>query len=128
MSSTRRRSLTASLITAGTELVVFAACAALLGGKALLAARWLVGASGSSANFVINRRWAFARRDTPKRQQGTRFALATVAAVSLATAAWAGLVHLGVDPRVAHVGSMAGVWLVFTYPLMKTWVFRPADA
>lgn len=129
MTSPRTRSALGSLLTAGCELVVFAACAAALGAKGLLAARWLVGASGSTASFFVNRRWAFGDRSTPKRAQGPRFALITVAGVSLGTALWALLVHgTPLDPRLAQVLSMVGVWALFTFPMMKRWVFHPDRA
>lgn len=127
-SRTGVRSLLASVGTGGLEIAVFAICAAVLPGRTLILARWLVGASGSTANYFVNRRWAFAARDAAKRQQGWRFAVATLAAITLATVLWTVIVELGLDPRVAHVASMGGVWLVFTYPVMKRWVFSARSA
>jgi hypothetical protein len=126
--STRTRSLTVSLATGGFEVALFAACTLALPSKRLVAARWLVGALGSSLNYAASRRWAFGRRDDRKRAQGARFAAATLTSITLATAAFAQLARAGLDPRLAHVASVAVVWPLFTFPAMKLWVFRAPAA
>ena len=123
--STRTRSMITSGSTAGAELLVFLMASTVLNGAALAAARWLIGASGSGVNFAVSRRWAFAPTGARKRAQGARWALISLSAVSLATLLWWSVVHwAGVDARVAHVGSVLGVWLFYTYPLMRRWVFK----
>ena len=124
MERTRVRSLLVSALTATLEITAFAFCTALLAGRALLAARWAAGASGAVANFLLNRRWAFRRRDVRARGQAARYAVTALAAVTLATTVWWSLVTAApVDPRLAHMASLVGVWLVFTYPVMARWVF-----
>jgi len=127
MSPTQRRSLLSSLFIASVEVVVFALCTVTLAQPLLVFARWIVGASGSACTYFLNRRWAFVRRDVPKRQQARRYAATVLTAVSLATGVWWLAVHLTpIDPRVAHVASMMGVWWVFTFPTMRRWVFARA--
>ncbi len=126
--STRTRSLCGSLATGSLELALFAACTLVLPAKRLVVARWAVGAFGSSLNYVVNRRWAFGRRDDRKRAQGVRFALTTLTSITLATAAWARIAGTGLDPRLAHVLSVALVWPLFTFPMMRRWVFRATPA
>ncbi len=124
MSDTRNRSILASVLTAGGELIVFAVATLTLPAAWLIAARWVVGATGSALNFVVNRRWAFEARGQRKRGQAVRFAFATVVAVSLGTLLWwVGVSRTTIDPRLMHVASMVAVWLVFTYPVMSRWVF-----
>jgi putative flippase GtrA len=98
--------------------------------RTLVAARWLVGAGGATVNFVLNRRWALGRRDLSSRRQGLRYAVTAFPAVCLGTfIGWLGLISTHWDPRLLHVLSMILVWLSFTYPMFKRWVFRtPAPA
>ena len=123
--STAPRSAAASILTGTTELIVFILCSFSLAGRALIMARWLIGATGALVNYGVNRKWAFAERDTPKREQGLRYGLTALGAVCLRTALFALLCRVA-DPRVAHVVSMSVVWASFTYPTMKRWVFAGA--
>ena len=125
MSKTRRRSLLVSLLTASLELMVFCGCSVLMAQRTLVAARWLVGAGGATVNFVLNRRWAFGRRDVSSRRQGLRYAVTAFSTVCLGTFIWwLGLISTHWDPRVLHMLSMIIVWLTFTYPMFKRWVFQ----
>ena len=124
--SARARCLAVSLGTTVLDVGLFALFSFLLVGPALLIARWFCGAIGAVANFTANRLWAFS--DSGKKQQAGqqlgRYALVAVSAVSLATAIWWILGRLtGGDPRLLHVISMALVWLGFTFPLLRRWVF-----
>ena len=125
MKSTRVRSLAVSLASTALDFGLFALCTVMLAGfTALAAARWITGALGAGANFALNRVWAFKSTDAGVFSQAWRYALAAVSAVSLATLLWV-LIHTltGWDPRLVHLLSMALVWLGFTYPLLRGWVF-----
>ncbi len=121
--STAPKSAMASVMTGSIELIIFFAASFTIAGRALIAARWLIGATGALANYGVNRRWAFANRDAPKREQGLRYGLTAFGAVCIGTALFAVLCAFEVDARLAHVVSMSLVWLGFTYPTMKRWVF-----
>jgi putative flippase GtrA len=121
----RRRSVLVSVATTALDAGLFALCTLLMVGPALLAARWGSGAVGAVANFVLNRRWAFRARGTRAAPQVGRYSVTALVAVSLATAVW-WLLHAttGWDPRLLHILSMAAVWLAFTFPVLRAWVFR----
>lgn len=125
MSRLRRRSLAVSLATTALDAGLFALGTLFLVGPALVALRWLSGAVGAVANFSLNRAWAFrGRRDHVVRQAG-RYAVTALVAVTLATLVWWVLRQaLGWDPRLLHLVSLAGVWLAFTFPVLRAWVFR----
>ena len=129
MSRGRLRSLAVSLVTTGLDLGLFTLCTLMLvGGTTLAVARWSCGALGAVCNFALNRAWAFEQRDKPWRQLA-RYAVVAVSAISLATAVWWTLfVSTGWDPRVLHVVSLALVWLGFTFPMLRDWVFRQRAA
>ena len=128
MSKTQKKSLLVSILTAGCEIIVFGLFASILFGPLLIAARWMVGATGATANFVLNRRWAFETRDQSASQQATRYVATATLGVSLATFLWWIIVQsTGWNPRAVHVGSMMAVWLGFTYPMFKLWVFAEPD-
>ncbi len=121
----RIRSLAVSLASTALDVGLFALCTFLLAGfTALAAARWITGALGASCNFALNRVWAFRSTGTSAVNQAWRYALAAACAVTIATALWI-LIHslTGWDPRLVHLLSMALVWLGFTYPLLRGWVF-----
>jgi putative flippase GtrA len=120
------RSLSVSLASTAVDAGLFCLCTLLLaGGTALLIARWVCGAFGAVSNFVLNRCWAFRERRANLWRQAGRYALTALLAVSLASGVW-WLLRLatGWDPRLLHLGSLALVWLSFTFPLMRRWVFR----
>jgi putative flippase GtrA len=123
-SHTRLRSLGVSLATTALDAGLFALCTLFFaGGAALLAARWLCGALGAVANFSLNRAWAFHTTGGVLGQAG-RYALTSLAAITLATLVW-WLLRLatGWDPRALHLLSLGLIWLGFTFPVMRRWVF-----
>ena len=124
---TRLRSMVAGLVTGSAELVLFALCTLVLaGGTALVAARWICGLLGGAGNFLLNRVWAFGTSRAPARSQAMRFGATALAAVSMATACWYGIYTLtGWDPRLVHLASIVIVWMTFTFPVLRGWVFRP---
>lgn len=123
----RLRSLAVSLVTTGLDLGLFTLCTLMLvGGTTLASARWLCGAVGALCNFALNRAWAFGRGREGARIQLCRYGAVALTAVSLATAVWWALSSLtGWDPRLLHVLSLGLVWLGFTFPMLRDWVFRP---
>ncbi len=122
-----RRAALTSLATSTTELAALAACATVLSGWWLVAARWLIGLTGSCVGYVVNRRWVFRQRG-PRGPQFRRFAITLFSAVSLATFLFAlAVALLEVDARVLHVATAAFVFATFTRPLLTRWVFpRPS--
>ena len=124
MKSTAIRSLLVSALTAGCEIVIFSICTVLTVGPLLVLARWVVGATGASFNFLLNRRWAFKQRAEPASRQARRYAMTMLLSVSLGTLVWAALVRLTPwDARILHVASMVCVWTMVTYPILRGWVF-----
>jgi putative flippase GtrA len=125
---TRLRSLMVSLFTASGEALLFALLTLVLAGSTpLLVARWICGLIGAAGNFMLNRIWAFRAGGGRVYSQAGRFALIALTAVCLATLVWwLVFVSTGWDPRLVHLLSMALVWLSFTFPLLRGWVFRRA--
>ncbi|NMB74426.1 MAG: hypothetical protein GYA21_04775 [Myxococcales bacterium] len=122
------RSLSVSLLSTAVDAGLFCLCTLLLaGGRALLVARWVCGALGAVSNFTLNRRFAFQGCGGGLWSQAGRYAVTALSAVSLATLTW-WLLRLvtGGDPRLLHLVSLALVWVCFTYPLLRGWVFRVA--
>ena len=115
------------MCTTSFEIVLFALTTLILAGHALLCARWIVGALGAVANFLLNRVWAFRAAAADRaRSQALRYGTTALISVSLATGLWWVLkVSTGLDVRLLHVTSMAVVWLVFTFPMLRGWVFSP---
>jgi len=130
MSRGRLRSLAVSLATTGLDLGLFTVCSlVLVGGTTLATARWICGAIGAVCNFALNRAWAFGRGREGPWIQLCRYAAVAATAVSLATALWWALFVLtGWDPRLLHVLSLGLVWLGFTFPMLRGWVFRSRAA
>jgi len=128
---TRLRSLAVSVLTTVIDVGLFALCTLMLVGMALPFARWVCGAIGAVCNFLLNRHWAFGTRGSGW-SQARRYGATALLSVTLGTLLWWGLWRLtGLDPRVLHVVSLAVVWLVVTFPLLRRWVFaarmgRPA--
>jgi putative flippase GtrA len=123
--ATRWRSLSVSLATTALDAGLFALCTLVLVGPLLVLARWLCGALGAASNFLLNRVWAFGARRGRLWAQGLRYAATALVAVTLATALWWLLLQLtGWDPRLLHPLSLALVWLGFTFPTLRRWVFR----
>jgi putative flippase GtrA len=119
-----------SVLTTLVDAGLFAFCTVLLPvGWALLLARWACGAIGAACNFALNRAWAFRAGGERIGRQAPRYALTALAAVSLATAIFALLrAASSWDPRLLHLGSLGLVWLAFTFPMMRRWVFRRRGA
>ena len=132
ISSIRLGSLGVSLVTTVLDAGLFAVCTLMFaGGAALLAARWFCGAAGAAANFSLNRSWAFnsTSDDRSLLGQAGRYALTSLVAISLATVVW-WLLRLttGWDPRILHLVSLGLIWLGFTFPVMRRWVFGSSRA
>ncbi|HOX45401.1 MAG TPA: GtrA family protein [Myxococcota bacterium] len=122
----RLRSLGVSLASTALDLGLFALLSlVLVGARGLVLARWVCGALGAAANFLANRRFAFRASAEPWARQAGRFAVTAAVAVSLATLLWWALWRwTGWDPRLLHPMSLAAIWLLFTFPAMRVWVFR----
>jgi putative flippase GtrA len=128
MESQRIRSLLVGLGSAALDAGLFGLCTLIwAGGVALLVARWLCAAASALLNFTGNRRWVFARRGGRFDRQLARYSLAALAGISLATLVWWALVGWTAwDPRLLHLISLSLVWLGFTFPVLRGWVFRTA--
>lgn len=125
MRSSFFRSLGVSLVTVTLEIILFTLSTLVLAGKALLLARWICGGTGAVCNFLLNRAWAFDSGRRGSWTQHWRYAVTAISAVSLGTALWWLLVFItSLGPRWMHLLSMATVWLSFTFPMMRCWVFR----
>ncbi len=120
----RQRSLTVSLVTTFLDAGLFALCTLSLAGPLLLMARWTCGAIGAVSNFLLNRNWAFSSAGQDAWRQVARYTVTAVAAVTLAALLW-WLLRLvtGWDARLLHLLSLALVWLGFTFPMLRRWVF-----
>ena len=130
ISNIRLRSLGVSLVTTVLDAGLFVLCTlTFAGGAALLAARWLCGAVGAAANFSLNRAWAFDAQGRGLLGQAGRYAVTSLVAISLATAVW-WLLRLttGWDPRMLHLVSLGLIWISFTFPVMRRWVFGGSRA
>lgn len=129
MSPQRRRSLCASLVSTSVDAGLFALASLVLAGIALVAARWSAGVLGALANFGLNRLWAFGAQGDSFGRQAARYGVTAILAVSLATALWWVLARTTpIDVRLLHLVSLAAVWLAFTFPLLRRWVFAPKTA
>jgi putative flippase GtrA len=119
------KSLAVSVCTMTLDMSLFALCFALIHstGTLLLLARFFCGALGALSNFLLNRRLAFRSEGSPLEELG-KYAIVAASAVTLATLLWWILDRqTAIDPRVLHPLSAALVWLGFTYPMLKKWVF-----
>ena len=123
----RTRSLLVSLLTTLIDLGLFSLLTLVVAGTgALIAARGLSGAIGAASNFALNRLVAFRSNGEGLVGQIGRYAVTALASVTLATVAFALLRGAtGLDPRLLHPASLALVWLIFTYPMLRGFVFRP---
>jgi putative flippase GtrA len=121
----RLKSAAISLLTTLVDVSLFCLCAFLLMGEtALVVARFACGVVGAGCNFLLNRSLAFGRRGAGAFRQARRYGVTALGAVTLATAVWAVLRWLtGLDVRLLHPVSLGLVWLVFTFPLLRGWVF-----
>lgn len=129
MSPERRRSLLSSLVSTAVDAGCFALASLALAGTALVAARWSAGALGAATSFGLNRCWVFRTRDASLWRQGARYVLTAFSAVTLATGLfWALARATSLDVRLLHLGSLGAVWLCFTFPVLRGWVFADAPA
>jgi putative flippase GtrA len=125
----RLRSLGVSLVTTLIDFGLFALCTLILIGSALTWARWLSGAVGAVCNFLLNRSWAFAARGERLAHQAARYGVTALIAVSAATLVFAALrLFTPWDARLLHLLSLGLVWLGFTFPMLRGWVFRRSEA
>ena len=127
----RLRSVGASAASTALDVGLFALLtlpvAGLVYSTALLAGlRWLCGAIGAVANFLLNR-WAFGVTGAKGERagaQGLRYAAVAAGAVTLAAGVFWALARLtALDARLLSVLRLALVWLVFTFPMLRGWVF-----
>lgn len=122
----KTRSLLVSVATTALDLTAFAICVAFAHGAwmTLVIARWMCAVLGAGCNFALNRKLAFRDHAGSASDQLKRYAIVALGAVTLATCVWSMLrVMTGLDARLLHPLSAAIVWLVFTYPLLRRWVF-----
>jgi putative flippase GtrA len=126
MRSPRLRSALVGLASAGLDAGLFALCTLLWAGTApLLLARASCAALSAVGNYTANRCWAF-RSAGPVGGELVRYALAALAGISLTTACWWALSAVtGWDPRLTHALGLGLVWLGFTFPVLRRWVFEP---
>lgn len=119
------RSGLVSLVTTALDLLLFLVCLHLVvAGSALVLARWICGAVGASANLLLNRRWVFGAAGDKLAGQALRYAIMAVGSVTLATLVWFGLNKFtALDPRILHPISLFVVWPLFTFPMLRIWVF-----
>jgi len=125
----RAKSAAVGIASAGLDAGLFALCTLVwTGGLALVAARWLCAAASAVGNFAGNRIFAFGSEGRLTRQLG-RYALAALTGISLTTASWWALARAtGWDPRLVHLASLVLVWGLFTFPVLRRWVFpTPAE-
>lgn len=124
MSQLRARSALVSVLTAGLETGLLFVAAAFIAGPTLVVLRWIGGVVGAGANYTLNRFWAFDPSREADRAQVVRFAVTALSSVTVSTTVWAILCACtGAHPCVLHPLTMMGVWMVFTFPLLKRWVF-----
>jgi len=124
--NTQTRCGVVNAATAGAQLVVFTVVAAFVGGPVLVGMRWLLGSATAIARFFLNRTWVFGATEERKRVQGLRFALMSLASVTLGTFAFAILLALAPEwlhPLFVQIASMGLVWVGFGYPVTRGWVF-----
>ena len=95
-------------------------------GVAVALAAFLGALSGAVACFVINKRVAFADRSPVTFEQVGRFSLVAVAtALLMAAAMHVVAVWGGVPVLVAKLVCAAVVFVAWSYPAQKKFVFRP---
>jgi putative flippase GtrA len=118
-----------SALTTTLDLLLFVICLQLfVAGSALVLARWACGAIGATANLLLNRRWAFSATGERLSGQALRYTVIALGSVSLATAVWYLLQrYTPLDPRVLHPISLFLVWPVFTFPMLRKWVFSQGE-
>jgi putative flippase GtrA len=124
----RTRSLAVSVVTTVLDAGLFALLSLLLRPQQLVFARAICGGIGALANFCLNRQWVFHRCGVSLLRGVTRYAVVAAGAVALGTLIWQLLwLATALDPRLLQLVSMAAIWLLFTFPLLRIWVFARGD-
>lgn len=83
MNKPRRKSLVGRpILTASLEWMLWRGFTLFLTSRMLILARWFVGALEGRVHFILNRRWAFCRRDVSSTRLERRYG---VIAISLGT-------------------------------------------
>lgn len=124
MTSPRTKSALVGLVSAGIDAGLFALCTLFWAGiSALVIARGACACSSAVFNFAANRSWAF--KSTGKvRKQLLRYIAAAAMGIGLATGTWWFIQSsTGWNPRLVHLLSLVLVWALFTYPVLRRWVF-----
>lgn len=120
----RLRAALVSISGTAVDFALFSACTLVLTGGPLLATRWLCAAVGGVLQFWLNRRWAFCAQDDRCQPQLAKFALTASVSITLSTLVWWVLCRTtGWDPRLMHLLAPAVVWIGFTFPVLRGWVF-----
>ncbi len=124
MLSSRKKSALVGLLSAGIDAGLFAACTLFWAGMSVLViARGLCACASAIFNFMANRSWAF--NSTGKvRKQLIRYVVAAATGIGMTTTTW-WLIQsrTGWNPRLVHLLSLLLVWMFFTYPVLRRWVF-----
>ena len=118
------KSALVGLASAGIDAGLFALCTLLWAGlSALVVARGACACSSAVFNFAANRSWAF--KSTGKvRGQLLRYIAAATSGIGIATGTWWFIQsRTGWNPRIVHLLSLVLVWALFTYPVLRRWVF-----
>ncbi len=89
----------------------------------------LVGAvAGAVTNFVLNRYWAFRSKGKRIWVQGTQYAVGSLLTLLLLEAfLWFLIEKVGLDARVAWLPAKVVVWIAFSYPFQRVFVFAGAE-
>jgi len=92
------------------------------------AAAALVGAIvGAVTNFLLNRHWVFRSRDKALLVQGSQYAVGSLLTLLLLEVLlWILIDRLAFDARLAWVPAKIVVWIVFSYPFQRVFVFAGA--
>jgi putative flippase GtrA len=122
------RSALTSLVTTSLDFALLVALVELAGASYALAT-WCGTVLGSTSNFLINRRWAFAARGGAIPGQAGRYVLVQIGSSALHTLGVWQATRLGIAYMVAKVVVAIAAYLVWNYPLNHHFVFsRPREA
>lgn len=83
---------------------------------------------GSTSNFLINRRWAFAAHAGHVGHQALRYLLVQIGSIALHTAGVWLATGAGAEYLVAKVVVACAAYLVWNYPLNRAFVFADANS
>lgn len=116
------RSTLTSIFTTSLDFALLALLVERFGvGYAL--ATFLGTVLGASSNFLINRAWAFRAADGHAGHQALRYALVQVGSSALHTSGVWLATRAGAEYLVAKVAVASLAYLVWNYPLNRTFVF-----